>query len=489
MNLYLRDDGVLRHEFGMGKSGSGKTQYLLHRLRQVMARGGGAMIVDAKLDYEFLHDLWSLAYAYGRQYDMRVVNIDDASISHTYNPLLRGDGESVTDRFVNTVDTGTPGGSGEHFKTQARISLLPTIAAIKFLNMAYTPLDLFILMTNPNAMEWLLKELRTKDNHSEEYLNYAMYLDSQRDKNRDGAYEINMAKLKQQTFGVAGRLLPYGQQEMGKVMNTYNPEVDLLEAIANNQIIFFMLPTLEKNESSIAFAKLFLSDLRSCIATIYRDPVAYKPLIPYEIYLDEFGSYAMLSVAQLFEMARGANIALLPFFQTVANLTRLGDEFAIQIMENTEIKTFLNLGGKDSRNEAAEISGEVLRYMKSVSKNEGRGLSNTHLDSDLFSKVSHSEGVSTGYKQTYDYKVRPEVFENLGPGESVVLIGGRAFKIKLPMVEPDVKKRYERIRYRKPSVIGLSLIDRFETEFSLLNTGVKKSNATDKENTAGESVH
>lgn len=478
MNLYLRDEGVLRHEFGMGKSGSGKTQYLLHRLRQTMRRGGGAIIVDAKLDYEFLHQLWSMAYANGREMDIRVINIDDASISHTYNPFIRGDAESVTDRFVNIVDTAN-NASGEHFKTQARISLLPTIAAVKFLKFAYNPIDLYILMTNINAMQWLERTLKEKDDRSEEYINYTVYLDSNRDKDREGNYEINMAKLRTQTMGVVGRLLPYGSGNMGQVMNTYNPEVDLLEAIANNQIVFVMLPTLEKNESAIAFAKLFLSDLRSCIATIYRDPVNYRPAIPFEVYLDEFGSYAMLTVAQLFEMARGANIALLPYFQTVANLTRLGEEFAVQIMENTEAKTFLTLGGKDSRIEAAEISGEVLRMMKSVSKNVGRGMSNTHLDNDLFSKVSTNEGYSTSYRATYDYKVRPEVFERLGPGEAVVLIGGRAFKVRIPMVKPAESLQYQRFRYRKPSVMGLDMVNRFTQEFSLLNTRMETSKGGD----------
>ena len=469
MNFYSTDDGALRHEFGMGKSGAGKTQYLMHRLRQQIRRGGGAMIVDAKLDYEFLDDLWSLLKTYNRQLDFRLVNIDNASMSHTYNPFLRGDAEAGTDRFINTVDA-TNGGSGEHFKTQARIALLPLLAALKSLGLAYNPMDLNILLRNPNAMEWLLRTLREKNPRSDEYRSYSVFVDGYRTKDKDtGGYAINIDRLNVQIGGVAGRLLPYGSLEMGKIMNTYSPQVDLLECIANNQILFVMLPTLEKEGSALSFAKLFLSDFRSCIASIYRDPVRYRPIIPFEAYLDEFGSYAMLAVARLFELARGANIAMLPFFQTVANLTSLGPEFAIQVMENTETKVFLNLGGKDSRNEAAEVSGEVLRNFKSLSRSSNSGSSNTAYDRELFDKISTSSARSSSTSERYDYRVRPEVFENLKVGQAIVLSGGNAMKLQLPMVKTTLREKYQKIDFVTPSVLGVNMIERFDTEFALVS--------------------
>ncbi|MBU2766678.1 TraM recognition domain-containing protein [Acidithiobacillus ferrivorans] len=465
-NLYVHDDGAVRHEFGMGKSGGGKTQYLKHRLRQQMMRGGGAMVIDAKDDYEFLDDIWSMARVYGREYDVRVINIDDPAISHSYNPLLRGDGEAVTDRFINTVEVGT-NASGEHFRTQARIALLPTITALKFLGMPYNATDLYILMRVPKAMEWLMRELRTKDRHSEEYLNYYMFVDSNRkhDKASD-SYEINMAFLNTQIGGVAGRLLPYGSSGMGKIMNTYSPEVDLLEAIASNQIVILMLPQLEKSESAMSFARMFLSDFRSCIASIYRDPLKYRPIIPYEVYLDEFGSYAMTAVAPLFEMARGANIELMPFFQTVANLTRLGEEFAIQVMENTESQLFLNLGGKDSRNTAAEISGEVLRFFKSVTSSKNYGKNFKSEDRDVFDGKTETSGTSMGLKQAYDYLVRPEVFASLGLGEAIYICEGMAYKVKLPLIRSGFVEKYHKITYETRPVVGPNLRERFPREFA-----------------------
>ncbi len=80
------------------------------------------------------------------------------------------------------------------------------------------------------------------------------------------------------------------------------------------------------------------------------------------------------------------------------------------------------------------------------------------------------------------------MFERLGPGESVVLLGGRAFRVRLPMVNPPESLRYQRLRYRKPSVVGLNLVERFETEFSLLNSRVEKAHLGNKSGGASEAV-
>ncbi len=471
MNLLMSEKGTVRHEFGMGKSGGGKTQYLIHRMRQQILRGGGGMAIDSKNDYEFLDSMWTLMRRYGREQDFRVINIENASLSHTYNPFLRGDATSVVDRFVNTVET--PGkGDGEHFKSMARIALLPIVGAIKYLNLAYNAMDLFILMRSQRAMEWLLNELKRKNPNSEAYSSYNVFLDTNRryNKNTD-SYEINMDYLNSQISGLAARLLPYGSMEMGKVMNSYSPQVDLLDCIASNKFVLVMLPSLEKNENAMEFARMFLSDFRSSIATIYRDPVRWRPLVPFEAYLDEFGSYATLSIAQLFEQARGANIALFPFFQTVANLTRLGDEFAIQIMENTEGKTFLNLGGKDSREEAAAISGEVLRKFWSVSQNRNSGRGYKSSDRDFFDNVNESAGVSIGSTQRYDYRVRPEVFAKLKQGEAIYMCEGNAYKLQLPLVNIGELEKFERLDFETKPVMGMNLIERYPKDFAMIQSG------------------
>src|SRR4051794_31879338 len=113
----------------MGKSGAGKTTYLMNRLWQQLKRGGGAFVLDAKTDYDFRDELWDMARAVGREMDMRCVNIDNAAESHTYNPLLRGDAIAVASRFTNTVDAGN-NASADHFKSQGNLALTAALTPI-----------------------------------------------------------------------------------------------------------------------------------------------------------------------------------------------------------------------------------------------------------------------------------------------------------------------------------------------------------------------
>jgi intracellular multiplication protein IcmO len=158
LNLYLLDDGTVRHETVGGKSGSGKTEYLLFRLSQQLRRGGGAFILDSKCDYQFRDLLYTLCATFGRGADFRVVNIDNANESNTYNPLLRGDAVAVASRFTDTVDVGH-NASAEHFRSQSNLALTAGLTAIKATGLAYNARDLYILLSNPSAMEWLLRQL------------------------------------------------------------------------------------------------------------------------------------------------------------------------------------------------------------------------------------------------------------------------------------------------------------------------------------------
>ncbi len=464
MNLYLTDEGALRHESVTGRSGSGKSNYLLHRLAQQLKRGGGAFILDSKNDFEFRDKLVSLCHTYGRQADFRVVNIDNASESHTYSPLLRGDAVAVASRFTDTVDVGN-NPTAEHFRSQSNLGLTAVLTAIKSTGLAYNAKDLFILLTNPEAMDWFLRRLPPNEARQ----SFEIWLESYRV--YDPVHKrmrINTQALRQQVGGVVSRLFIYSVGEMGKVLNSYNPEVDLLQAIDNYQIVYFMIPSLDKSEAAIAFAKLFLSDLRSTLAQLYRRPSWKLPLVPHQVWMDEFGAYANKLVAQLFEMARGARVALIPMFQTYANLKNVSDDLADQVIGNTEIQTFLQLGDVNTCEWAARVTGEVLRQFRMESRGQSRSSGNVNLNLELFHNTGQSNSESVTTREQYDYRVRPDEFSGLDIGEAFVLIKGAhaGYKVKFPRVEPVRDQRFEIVRYEARRRAGLDLADKFETHFS-----------------------
>lgn len=470
-NLSITDEVSLRHEMCMGKSGSGKTEYIKHRLRTQIMRGGGAFFVDAKLDYDMLDELYSLCATYGRAADFRVVNIDNDRLSHTYSPFLRGDDEEVASRFMDTIEAGS-NSSGEHFRQMGNTALRAVLGVIKEMGIPYNAMDLHLLLSNPEAMEWLYRSAP----EGEKKTLYATFLDGFRTRDPlTREYVLNADRLRSQIGGVAMRLFTYGTGSMGKVLGSYNPEVDLLRAIDNNQIVYFMCPTLAKNESALAFAKMFLSDLKSVIATLYKRAKVDLPPIPHLVIMDEFGSYAMQAVAPVFEMARGARIELMPAFQSKANLTLISTEFADQIIANTDLKTFLTLGDPNSCELAADVCGQTLQIFRSRSYAEGESSSNRHLDIEPFHRTGQSSSESEGLREAYDYRVRPEVFAELPVGSAILKHGKRVFRVRFPMVRPAEKRRFELTRYDMPPRAGLDLLNKFNDMFSLTNRNSARS--------------
>ncbi len=465
MNLYVTRDGMVRHEAVVGKTGSGKTKYMLARLAQQIRAGGGAFILDSKEEYDFRDELYSLCRSYGRESSFRCVNINNAAESHTYNPLLRGDAVAVASRFTDTVDVGA-NATAEHFRSQSNLALTAGLTPIKALDLAYNPRDLYILLSNPNAMEWLLRQLPEK---SAPRQSFDIWLESFRQYDPvQKRVRINTQMMRTQIGGVISRLFIYSVGEMGKVLSSYSPEVDLLEAIDNRQIVYFMIPSLDKSEAALAFARLFMSDLRSVLAQLFRRGKRHLPAIPHLTFMDEFGSYAMQLVAQLFEMGRSARVGLIPMFQTYANIKKVSEDFADQVMGNVELQTFLQLGDPNTCEWAATIFGEVLRKFRLESRGQTRASGNTNLSLEVFHNMSKSRTESVTTREDYDYRVRPEEFSGLDIGQAFVWakMANSGWRVRFPLVEPRATYPFELVRYEVPKRAGLALSDKYDAEFS-----------------------
>lgn len=457
MNLYLAPEGLLRHEAVTGKSGSGKSEYLLWRLSQQIKLGGGAFVLDAKTDYGFRHRLWNLARACAREHDLRCVNIDDGANSNTYNPLLRGDAVAVASRFTETLDVGGSA-TAEHFRAQGHLALTAAMTAIKTLDLAYNAADLYVVLSHPPAMQWLLQSTRGERERS----SYAAWLQPYCQTER-GVMRINLQALRQQIGGVASRLFVYGTGEIGRVMGAYAPEVDLLDCIDNNHIVYLMLPALEKNEAALAFARLFFSDLRSALAALYKRPRAGRPRVPFMVALDEFGSYASRVVAPTFEMARGAGVALMPIFQTYANLRNVSEEFADQIVGNTEVSTFFCVGDPNTAEFAARLFGQARRAFAAHSATESDSDQNRNLALGLFHPIARSRSRGIAWREAYDHRVRPEELMELPPGHAFVRVksANSAFKLCTPMIRPPQGSGFTHAGYATGARPGLDLMQRF----------------------------
>ncbi|PKY09747.1 hypothetical protein B1757_13180 [Acidithiobacillus marinus] len=466
--LFVDDQGSVRHELAMGKSGAGKTVYLVNKALGQIRRGGGVGVIESKSDYEFRDMTMAMCDAYGRSLDFRCVNIDNAKESNTYSPWNRGGPDVCASRVTGTVETGgNP--SAEHFKEMAHSALQATIGAIKHLGLSFNALDLYILLNNPNAMSWLEERVKSRG-VSEAATLYTMHLDSYRSMNKEGVLTIDLARMRQQIGGVANRLYPYGIGDMGEVLNPYSAEVDLLRGHDESHIMFFMTPELEKSETAKSFAKILFSDLRSVIAQMYRRRDADKLDIPYRWLFDEFGSYASRQITTPLEMMRGSRIGATMFFQASANLVEepLGETFRSKIFANTDIKTFLPLGDPESMEYAADFCADALQNLKMQASGVSHAKGNKNLDFDIFHNISESATDSMTLKEQYDYRVRPTEFRDLEIGQAIIAHGKHIMKVRFPeVILPNGIPPFSLERIRTPYIKGLDMREMYDAAFSL----------------------
>lgn len=459
-DLFLPSDLLSRHCLGIAATGGGKSNFLNLILKQQMMRGGGVVHIDGKNNKDAIREFLTLAKQHNRWQDVRIINIDESSLSNTYNPLLRGDAEELTTRIMLLIGNG----GDSFFRSQASKGLGAISGLVKRMGIPFSFADLSVLMGSEGALRYLLREA-PKD--TREYVDYKMFFDQLLEADRrTGAMIVSEKKL-QHTFGdMLGKLAAYTRGQARDVLNTYNPEVDLLQAIKENLLVYVALPMLSKAEVATDFAKIFLSDLRTAVGQLQNVPPEQRPNPTFLCLMDEFSSYAMPTLAPLFEQARSANICLFPFIQTVSSLSDkergLSPDFAQKIIGNTWNKISFVLKDPESCEQMSKIAGQALKEFTSTSVGENIGFASGEQDASMLRTSNRGKSVSTSIRVEYDAVARPEDFSNLKVGEGIYMGPSGVMKIKVPLVKLGrASGDIEFPRFRMPPTPGLAVAEKY----------------------------
>jgi hypothetical protein len=473
-DLFLPADLLSRHCLGIAATGGGKSNFLNLILKQQMMRGGGVIHIDGKNNKEAVSQFLNLAKQHHRWHDVRIINIDESSLSNTYNPLLRGDAEELTTRIMMLIEKGGEG----YFRSAASNALGAICALLRRIGLPFNFDDLKIIAGSEGALRYLL---RNSPQDSFEYGNFKKWFDEmQVQDRRTGNWQLD-EKKKQHAFGdLSGKLGAYARGEAFKVLNAYNPEVDLLQAIKENQLVYVALPMLSKAEVATDFAKLLLSDLRTAIGQLQNVPPNQLPNPTFLVLMDEFSSYAMPTLAPLFEQARSANVCLFPFIQTVSSLSDrergLSQDFAQKILGNTWNKISFVLKDPESSEQMSKIAGQQLKEFVSQSYSENIGFASGNQDASMLLTSNRGRGYSKSTRVEYDAIARPEDFSNLKVGEGIYIGPDGVLKIKVPLVKfpKSTSDVIDFPRFRMPEVNGLAMAEKYHM-FSVTGGGSSES--------------
>lgn len=461
--FWLPDEDFMRHGFLIGQSGVGKTVLGRFMMFQHIQRGGGLLFIDGKLSKEELETIHRYCVWAGREQDLLVINPGSPEESNSYNPILYGDPDEVSSRILSLIPATENSPGADHYKSAANQGLATLVSALQWAGLSYNFIDLTILLMNQKA----LADLERRCPPGAPKTNLSLFLDQWRIVDKDGKSVIDVKRMKETFGGIGGRMFMFGTGQFGSTMNTYTPDVDLYKSIIQNKIVYVALPTMGKNEAAQNLGKMIIGDLRTAVSWVQRLKEEDKPNPPFFVFMDEFGSYAVASVARVFEQARTAHIALLPAVQTIANLQAVSDELSEMVIGNTWMKYYFKIGTQESALACAELIGMEKSIVKAIGLSDSRSESAPFINpADPNMNIGLGGGMTYTEREQEDYIVSAETIKALGKGECIITYGGdKIYHIKVPMilVEKDFahfvgQVRYNRYRERKK--IGIELFEK-----------------------------
>lgn len=476
--VYVDFEHLMRHFFILGQSGVGKTVSASLMMYQQMQRGGGCLFINGKSDYGAREQFWQMAKYCGREADVLWIIPDTPEASNTYNPVLYGDPDEKADGLLMLIPSTESSPGSDHYKQEAKQALTTLIAALQKAKLAYNMIDLTVLLMSANALEELERRLNQREPDSEEAKNFSLFLDKFRippsEKNPNGGIEVK--RLKEVFGGIGGRLFTFGTGAFGQVMNTYDPDVVLHEAMMANKLIYVDLPTMGKDTTARNFGRLVIADLRTAISKLQRLSKIELPWPPYMVFCDEAGSYVNDSWSRIPEQARSAHCFFVPAAQTAANFQAISDELYEMVIGNAWSKLYFKVGTQATAVEAADLIGMKQGVARSMTTSRSASQSFALLRSAPETAIGDGLGVARMEKLEEQYIVSPDNLKGLAIGEAILTVGGsNIYHIKIPRIEftPDIIKRMGSSRVNRWRSRGI-LVDGKRWEPANFFTNVEK---------------
>lgn len=423
----------VRHIAIAGMTGVGKTVFGEWAMLQQIVNGGGLLWIDGKLDSDNLVKLDAMCAWAGRRADLLVINPGDPDNSNTYNPILHGDADEVAARCLSLIPSSESNPATDYYRQSANQGLTTLVGAIQAAKMAYSFIDLSILLSNQRTLQHLDSIVPPGDARKA----LLLFLDQYKTQTRDGQVSIDLKRLKEVFGGMAGRLHIFGSGTFGKVTGSYSPEVNLFDAVVNNKIVYVALPTMGKKEAASNFGKIVVGDLRTAVSWAQKLPAKERPWPPFLVFADEAGSYATPAWSTLFEQARSASIAMMPAIQTKANLDMVSDDFTETVIGNTATKIIFKIGTEDTAQFMSELIGKERAVMLTTSVADGLGL-NRDPTKVAINSASMSDSFGLTEREDEVERVSADTLKALGKGEAIVNFdGNKVYHVRIPRVTFD----------------------------------------------------
>lgn len=448
MPLMLTDDLMTRHLALLAATGTGKTELLLSMIQQQIRKGAGLILVEAKSDSDFAGSIYSMMKEANRLDQFKLINFEFPENSHTYNPFFSG-GVRAT---LSTAMKIQANSSEEFWLDTARYCLTAAILTLKLQpgSPAFHIKDIMALLSDFDLLLDYTKKIR--EDESRYHKDGSDWLFSfLRNWYNEQDNEWNYRQFKTLTQGLISKLSAFAHSEYSSIVNTYAPDVDLKEAILNNEVIVLSMSSLADKDGVELFGKLFISDLARAVGEIQLSK--QKPLAMFPAIFDEYPSFMDETQVQLFQLARSANVPIIIAFQGVGFLENISPAFVEMVLGNCWHHLYCDIRDTKTREFATKLAGNVLNQLESSAEGSSTGASHSSDEAGVLGTQNDGYSTSTTNKAQREELIQPEDFSTLDQGDGILVGKSGTYRIRMPLVRnkfPNVHFSQMRLVRRKP---------------------------------------
>jgi hypothetical protein len=384
--LYLTDEHRKLHVEIVGTTGTGKSESaILPWSYQDIRAGKGVIIIEAKGSVDFCEKLYTLYKNDGCKQRFYFCNLSDPENSNTYNPIIRGSSYELKDRIIGAFDW-----SEQYYKTRSESTLLSILRAVESAGKKITFQDLYLIFTEPRICNDLYRQVK------DEFIKWTL-----------GSRVLgDWDHVQKDCQGLIAKLNLMAQGGVASIMNTYAPDIDLLDVYRNNEIVYFCLPTNLMGETAKAFGRMLLMDLRSTAGYIELGQ-AERHFFP--AFIDEFAEFASPEFVTWLNKSRSTGIAIHIAHQSYGDLKQVNPSFVQQVTDNTNVKMVFRVNDSDT----AEAFSKQLGT-KTVWKETSQ------IDRSLLFKRQGDKG---SLREVEEFAVHPNIIKGKLPMGHALIFG------------------------------------------------------------------
>lgn len=469
------NDELTRHMLINGTTGSGKTSQIMSMIGRQLERGGGVIYIDGKSENPTWIQFYQMAKKYNRQDEIFLLSFRASAeaMSSRWNFLMEGSSSRIADIIINLSIGSAAQSAGDNkvFIDRAKNLVKIVCSALTYLRdikgevitindlSAAMSLNALSAMTAPTPDEvpdnsrlyskyWIPNDYIEKGmtvpakDSIREYLRSigANEIDEETPFDLDDYdSEIKENLVRQHSFAhmQLQEVLNDLGNIYGRIFNSKYSDISLEDIIANNLLLYVLVPSLEKEADSKAqIGKMVLTAIRSACAymlgarsegtgkALEKDLFTKRARPVYLIIMDEYGSYVTPGAEDIFAQARSLGISLCVSIQEYGSLEIKGDlREKKRVKSNTNIKVVLKTECPETIEEVVKAAGKRKIWVegsKSISK----------------TSIFRSKTQEDLQEKEVD-RVSPDDLKQIKDGYGYILYNGIVRKFRADYVKPE----------------------------------------------------